>query len=188
MGEFLRVLLDSFAYLWPFRLVEQYERGVYYVCGRRVEIPRWMGGPDCKPGIPWPILPFFCEVRTVTTVRDVIATPIQTVTCRDGGTLTFSCTVSIEVEDANLAYNAVHQYAETVKEDVSAIMAEKLAEVEVDRFAPDARGRLVGGCRQALTAQLAAYGVRVTGLRLNNFVRNIPVGRLFNDQLYTNHG
>lgn len=187
MGDFLRLILDSIQYLWPFRIIEQFERGVYHVFGKPIRVPTWYGGPECTPGRLWIVIPFFTEIRTVVTVRDVIVTDVQTITCSDGGTLTFSATVSIAVSDANLAYNAVRQYAETVREDVSAILAERLAEVDVDRFKPEARGRLIGACRQSLGTQLAAYGVQVTSLRLNNFVRNIPVGRLFNDQLYPNN-
>lgn len=184
MGDFLRILLDSISYLWPFRIVAQYERGVYTVCGRRVAIPRRLGGPDAKCGVPWPIIPFFTDVKTVTVVRSTLTTPLQTITCQDGGTLTFSASAQVEVEDANLAFNAVHDWEETTAEDVAAVLAEKLAAVPVAKLEPDARARLIGDCRRALTAQVRDYGITILSLRFNNFVRNIRVFRIFNDQLY----
>lgn len=184
MGDFLRIVLDSISYLWPFRLVQEYERGVYYVAGRRVAVWKWLGGPDCRPGIPWPIVPFFTDVKTLIMVRSTLTTPLQTVTCMDGGTLTFSASVQVEIADPNLAYNAVHDWEETTTEDTAAILAEKLATVDAAKLEIDARGRLIGACRQALTAQVSVYGVRILSLRFNNFVRNIRVMRLFNDQLY----
>lgn len=185
MGDFLRVILDSISYLWPFRLVQEYERGVYYFCGKRVVIPRWLGGPDCRPGIPWIVLPFFCEVKTITVVRDTIVTPIQSITIRDGSILTFSASAQIEVDSADAAYNKVNSYAQTVSEDLAAVLAEKLAEVEPERLAPEVRGRLIGACKQSVGAAVGVYGVRVLSIRFNNFVRNARVYRLFNEQSYS---
>lgn len=184
MGDFLRIILDSISYLWPFRIVEQYERGIYVVAGRRVRVPAWLGGPDCKPGIPWPIIPFFTDVHTVTVVRATLTTPLQTVTCVDGSTLTFSASAQVEVADANLAFNAVETWKDTAAEDIAAILAEKLSEVEAARLAPESRSRLVGDCRRSLTMQVRDYGIAILSLRFNNFVRNVRVYRLFNDQLY----
>jgi regulator of protease activity HflC (stomatin/prohibitin superfamily) len=188
MGDFLRVLLDSISYLWPFAIVNQYERGVYYVLGRRVEVPRWYGGPDCRPGRLWVKVPFFTELRTIIVVRNTLVTPLQTITCQDGGTLTFSASAQVEVDDADAAYNKVSAWEETTTEDIAAALAEKLAETPAARLEPGGRGRLVGALRQSLQAQVGQYGVRIVALRFNNFVRNVRVYRLFNDQLYNGKG
>ena len=176
MGDFLRIILDSIQFLWPFRIVQEWERGVYYFCGKSVG--------ECRAGIPYPVIPWFCEIKTLTSVQDTVTTPLQTITTRDGGTLTFNATAQIRIENATFAYNKVAQYTETVVEDIAAILAEKLAEIDPERLAPEHRGRLIGACKQSLAATVGEYGVVIITLRFNNFVRNIRVYRFFNDQLF----
>lgn len=184
MGDLLRFLLDSIQYLWPFRIVEQFERGVYHVCGRRVAVPARLGGPDCRPGIPWPIIPFFTDVKIIAIKRTTLVIPKQTIDCLDGQTLTFSASAQVEIEDANLAYNEVDQWAETSTEDVASVLSDKLMRMDAAKFAPEERSKMIGECRRAITGLLATYGVRLVSLRFNNFTRKGIVVQLFNEQSF----
>lgn len=180
MEGFLRIILDSLQFLWPFAYVQQWERGVYYFCGKALF--------ECKAGIPYPKIPWFCEVRALTVVQDTVVTPLQTIMLKDGGTLTFSATAQIRIANVTSAYNKVAKHDETVIEDIAAILAEKLAEVGAERLAPEVRGRLIGACKQSLAATVGVYGIEILTLRFNNFVRDIRVYRLFNDQMYSMKG
>ena len=173
MGEFVRLFLDSIAYLWPFRIVMEWERANYYICGRF-----WK---TMKPGLKI-VLPFFTEIRSETSVPMVFVTPMQSIMLKDGGTLTFSATITLTVEDLNKAFNKVETWASTSTELASGILAEKLADTDSGKFDPENRGRLIGGCKVTLGNALAEYGVKVHALRFNNFVKNMRVYRLFNEQ------
>jgi regulator of protease activity HflC (stomatin/prohibitin superfamily) len=172
--DFLRLLLEIIQYIWPFRIVWQWEQGCLYICGRYRK--------TVGPGI-YPVIPYFMEVKTDSVVQDPVQTPLQTITLKAGGTLTFSAVVTLEIIDLGKAYNLVVTYENSSLELASAILAEKLTEVEEEQFGPEKRGRLVGACRQALNAKLGEFGVRATELRFNNFVRNMRAYRLLNDQL-----
>lgn len=180
-GDFFSLIKEFISYLWPFRIVEQYERGVYYFLGKVVQVPKWYGGPDCTAGHLWIVVPFFCDIKTLMVVRDTVVTPIQTIEVIGGKSLTFNASAQLEIEAIDLALNTVVKLKQTAAEDIAAILAEKLATVEPDKLEPEARGRLVGGCRQAISAAISKYGVRLLSLRFNNFVRNMRTYRLFQE-------
>lgn len=173
LTDFLRLLLDVIAYLWPLKIVWQWERGAFYAFGRYM----FDLGPGC-----WLKVPFFTDIKTEGVVTDTHQTPLQTITTKDGGTLTFSASMKLRVTDLGKSYNNVLNWDETAIEDASASLADKLAEVEADKFDPANRGRLIGACRTTLNNELGAYGITVDRLRFNNFVRNMPVYRLLQDQ------
>jgi regulator of protease activity HflC (stomatin/prohibitin superfamily) len=149
--------------------VMTWERGAYYICGR---FWRVMG-----PGLKF-VPPFFTELQIEGVVPSVFITPLQTITTRDGGTLTFSAAVTLELEDIGRAHNRVMNWDETALELTSGILAEKLAEVDAPRLDPEKRGRLVSSCVTELQKELGPYGIKVSSLRFNNFVRNMRVYRL----------
>jgi hypothetical protein len=173
VGEFVRLILDSISFLWPIHIVMEWERGNYYICGH---FWKTMG-----PG-PKLVIPFFTDIRTETAVPMVFVTPMQSIMLKDGGTLTFSATITLTVVDLDKAFNAVETWASTSTELASGILAEKLADTDSGLFEPEKRGRLIGGCKVTLGNALSEYGVKVHALRFNNFVKNMRVYRLFNEQ------
>lgn len=164
-----RFILEVLEFVWPFRKVMAWERGVLFVFGRYRR--------TLEPGV-YPIVWWFAEVRPVEVVRDNWTTPLQTITVRDGGTLTFSATASLEVFDAAEALTKVVDHAESAMEDVSAILADKLADLDAARLEPDRRRALLKTCTAAVNETLGSYGMRVTNLRFNNFIRDIRAYRL----------
>lgn len=174
MSDLLRLVLDALEKLAPFRVVRQWEHGLYYVAGRY----RGTVGPGLKL-----VFPFLCEVVRVPVVPEIYQTPLQTITLRGGDTLTFSASVTLCVADAFKAYNLVGHYQETVVELAAALLAEGLADADPKRFDP-ARGKrdnLLEELRGELDVATAEYGLRVTALRLNNFVRGVRTLRLLVD-------
>lgn len=178
MADLLRILLDVISFIWPLRIVWQWEMGAYYIIGRY-----WR---DVKPGL-YPVVPWFMDVRTEGFVSQTFVTPLQTITTKDGGTLTFSASMKLRVVSLGKAYNNVLQWSETAMEDASSALSEKLMDVEVNRLESAGRGRLLASCKQMLSQELEEYGLAIDEIRFNNFVRNMKVYRLFNDQAYRNN-
>jgi regulator of protease activity HflC (stomatin/prohibitin superfamily) len=173
-----RFILEIIGYLWPLSKVHPWEKGAYYFCG-------WYLG-DVGTGL-YPVIPWFLDLRVEGTISMTFVTPLQTITTQDGGTLTYSASVKLRVVNLGQAYNSVLEWHETALEDITAALSEKLAEVDVQRLEPASRGRLIGACKRTLDTELDSYGVGVDRLRFNNFVRNMRVYRLFNDQVVSNH-
>lgn len=173
MADFLRLLLDSIAYIWPLRMVKQWQRGGYYVFGR------WKH--EVGPGI-WPVVPWFTEVHEVDVVEEIVNTPKQDVTLSDGSLLVFSASATIAVTDVKAALNAVQQYEQTAAEAVEAVLAERLAQVNADRLNWESRGRLFADLRRWVQDELTPYGVELRKLRFRSFVVRAKAHRLIVDQ------
>jgi len=167
--NWLQTLITVFSYLWPFRVVEQWERGVLYVWARHWR--HWPARPSdwtVSPGI-YPIIPYFTEVRPGTVVRGVTGTPLLQITARDGTLVTFSAAMTWYILDVAKAWNCTDRVIETGQELLAAVCAEKLAEVEPSRLDGDKRKRLVADMIRWLNAEMAFMGCSVEALRFTNF-------------------
>jgi regulator of protease activity HflC (stomatin/prohibitin superfamily) len=183
MESLAKLLMDVVTLLWPFHLVKTWEQGLYFVCGRY----QW----TCRPGLKL-VIPWFCEVKCVSIVPEIETTPLQTVTLRDGQTLTYSASLTIQVVDAERAYNRVGHWSETIIELSAGVVSACLADAEPRRIIDPSRSKrenLLDEIRDEINAVASAYGVEVRALRLNNFALGIPTLRLLMDKsvLETKH-
>jgi regulator of protease activity HflC (stomatin/prohibitin superfamily) len=176
MTEFLRLLLDAIAYIWPLRIVRHWERGGYYVLGR------WW--KEVKPGV-YPVVPWFTEVLEVSMAEAIVGTGRQDITLADGSMLSFSATATVKVVDPYKALNAVNDYDATMQELLSSVLAERLAAVDAERLTPDKRGRLMPDLRRWLGDEALEYGIEVKRVRFTSFVTNVKTHRLLIDQAAT---
>lgn len=174
MGDFLRLILDSISFLWPIRFVHQYEGGGYYVFGRM----RFL----LKPGRLYPIVPWFCDVKTLTVVSHRVTGGRQDITMQDGTTLSFEGKAEVEIFDVDKALNEVDDYQHAVQLDMGAVLAEALATEDPDRLRPRRRGTLFKELTVAVSKQTERYGVRVSDVGFISFVLKVRAHRLFIDQ------
>ena len=172
MGDFLRMVLDSIQFIWPLRIVQEWERGGYYLRGR------WWR--EVGPGL-YAVLPWFTEVRCISVVPAIVSTGRQDITLSDGTLLSFTASATVRVVNLNLAVNSVDSYTETTQELVSAVLADKLAEVDASRFTPEKRSRLLADLRRWVAPEAATFGVEITQLRFTTFVTNARTFRLMQD-------
>lgn len=173
MSDFLGRILDAIEYLWPFRVVKIYERGVFYIWGfvwRNV-------GPGLKV-----FVPFFMQIDIYLVCPDVRTLPRQDITLKDGRLLTFQVAVAIEVIDLVAADTKVANYIESTQEISMGIIADRLMEIEPSRFDSENRGRLIGGLKQSINAALSPFGCRCTELWFTQFALGARPYRVFTDQ------
>lgn len=171
--NFLETLLGFLEKLWPFQVVDQWERGVFYVCGRALK-------RVLKPGV-YPYIPFFMRIDTAPVVPSLVSSPLLTVTLTDKNTLSFSVTAQVRVVDAWKAINEIDDYEESVSELISSTVAEKLAEVDAARLDPEKRKRLVSDLVRWVNGETEQYGLRVDAIRFTNFAINLRSYRLMMD-------
>lgn len=169
MTDFVRLLVEIIGFIWPFRMVDQWEAGVYYVFGKATRV--------VGPGV-WPVVPWFMEVRTVNVVPDVFSTEEQTIELQGSGTLTFSASVRLRVTDASLALNHVVDHEDNAVEDVAAVLADTLAEMPEERLEPEKRRALLRRCIIDVNKVTGAYGIEVEAIRFTNFIRDVRAYRL----------
>lgn len=174
LSDFLRLITEVIQFIWPFRIVSEWEHGVYYVNG---QVWREVG-----PGL-YPVVPWFCDVRTVDMVPGIVSTRRQDITVADGTILSFAASAWACVTDATAAMNRVDQYLVTVREVVEAVLADRLAAVDVERLAPDKRARLLADCRKWIEMETQPFGVEITKVRFTSFVTRVKAHRLLVDQV-----
>jgi hypothetical protein len=170
--ELWRFLIELVQTLWPLREVEQWERGVRFWCRRPVG--------TVGPGLHM-VLPYFGDVRAVSTVPAVITTPLLTITLSDGATCTYGLSATVGVTDPQAALCEVDDYTETSQELLTSIPAEALATMDTARLAHDARGRLLAALRTRANTHTQRFGVEVRELRFTTFALNLRTYRLLTD-------
>lgn len=180
MLNWFQTIIEVARYLWPFRIVHQWERGALYIFGRYIA---------SLPAFVYPIIPYFTDVKPTSVVWGVISTPMLTVTTRDGkGTVTFSAAATLRIADLGKAYNKIDNVSETMRELLAAVTAERLAELDPDRLDGDRRARLLNSLVGWLNEELEFCGLEVQAVRFTNFVVNMRVFRLMTDTALLNTG
>lgn len=172
MTELVRLIWELASTLVPFRLVRQWEHGVYFWCGRYQF--------TAHPGL-LVVVPYLCDVKCVSMVPEIETTPLQTVTMRDGRTITYSASLTIKVVDAAAAYNRVGHWSETTVELAAGVISEHFGDEDPVRIVDPSRGKrdnVLEEVREEINKKLADYGVVVEAIRLNNFVLNVRTVRL----------
>ena len=172
MGDFGRLVIDLIGFLWPFRLVEMWERGGFYIFGRY-----WRDvGPGCYPMVPW-----FMQVRCLSVVDRVEACGRQDITLSDGSSLSFDATALVRIVDVNLALNSIHDCDHSAATLLGSIIAEKLAEIDAERLQPAKRKRVFTDLERWVDAETIKFGVTTKDLRFTSFVMGARVHRLLMD-------
>lgn len=173
MGELVRLVIDTIAYVWPFRIVRPWERAGFMVLGK------WW--KEIGPGL-YIIVPFFMDVHAVSVAEAIAGTPRLDITLTDGRTLSFSATCTAHIEDVRKAVCDVDDFATTTQELLASVLADKLADVDVERLSPQKRGRLFADLRRWVADEAAKYGVAVTAIRFTSFVVGARTYRHLVDQ------
>lgn len=167
MGDFLQTLFNALAYFWPFRIVNQWEKGLYIVNGTVVRpwrIMRWSRGPVntdgsdlCDPGL-YLTIPWFVVMHEVNMCWDVVNSERLDVVLKDNRTLTVSVVAMMRVTDPVAAYLGFQDYSADRVGLLRATVADELSSAESERFAPDRRGMLLG---RTLLAAVQKMGKRI---------------------------
>lgn len=173
MGELVRLILDSIGFLWPIRIVEESERAGRFFCGH------WW--QEVGPG--WYFnVPFFMKVEPLSIAKGIVATPRLDIPLSDGNRLSFSASATCRVVDVKLALLAMDDYKETTQELLSAVIADKLMDVDAERVRnPEKRGRLFSDLRRWVQDEANEFGLEMSRVRFTSLVVDAPVMRLLND-------
>ncbi len=176
-------LLRSF---WPFEEIPPWCRGVYYVWGRHWR--HWPARRELGWTVPcgiWFVPPFFTVLRVVSTAPGVTASPLQQITAKDGTPISFSAAMTWIIKDPVAALHNVEKVLETGQELLSAVCAEKLAEVDPRRLDGAERGRLIASMKKWVNGELGKFGCEAIDIRFTNFIvgdKGVHTVRLLQDR------
>lgn len=173
LGEIFGFIRDTIQFIWPLTIVHEYEEGGVYEFGHFIRVV----GPGC-----WPILPWFTKVMTVCKAPKPVATGRQDITLKNGHVLSFEAVATMQVMNTEKALNAIEDYHHSAGILLASILAEKLADVEPERFEPNRRGRLFSSLESTVKTEAEEYGISITRIRFTSFVLNTPTYRLLIDR------
>ena len=161
MGILWQFLVDIVMELWPIRHVQGWETG----------IRTWMNRPktEKRPGI-YLVLLVLGDILTITTVPFVTVGSRQDITLKDGTPLNFAASAWVQVTNATDARFNVDDYEQSVTEIMEAVLAERLAEVDIDRFETVAKRRnFLKELTKLANEETNVFGVTVHRVWFSNF-------------------
>lgn len=173
ISEIVQLLVSVIEFIWPFKIVHQWERGRFYCFGR-------MYFGELKPGLYF-FIPWFMRIIEVEDAYVPITTPRQDITIKDGRLLSFAAAAQLRVADSDLAINSVEHYHDSAKTLMASFLAQEMVEADPDRFAPDRRKRLFTSLEQRLATEAAKFGVELRDLSFTSFVLAPRAYRLLSD-------
>lgn len=178
MGDFLRVILDSISFLWPFRVVKQYERCVYYCCGKVVRTRFFLF--SAAPGLKF-LIPFFCDVKVYSVTEQVFTLPRQPIRLKDGKTLILRGVVVCEIDDIFAAELNVSNYTESTHEIASCTIADYLSDFTSEELDAANRRRILSTLRARVQKDVGNYGFKVKRISFSQFLLPQRVYHVIND-------
>lgn len=168
-GDFLGRLLEFFEFLWPLFKIEQWEGGIYSVFGKF----RKVLGPGIYPRVPW-----FVTIHSTSLAWRPLHSGRHDITLKDGKVFTFEAVAMFRVRDLRKSMVVVHDDEHAMLSLLISALAEKLAEVDPDRFLPDRRGRLYSSLQSLVTEEAAEFGLEVKWVRFTTFILDPKTYRL----------
>jgi regulator of protease activity HflC (stomatin/prohibitin superfamily) len=172
VGDALVRFAEWLRELWPFRIVDAYEHGVVTILGRYWKTV----GPGVYPCIPW-----FTDVVGYSVVPAIVQTPRLDIELQDGTAVSFVASATVRVTDVRLAILTVDNYTETTVELLSAVLAEKLAEVDTGRLDPEKKRRLLADLVRWANEEASEYGIEISKLRFTTFIKRPRFYRVLGD-------
>jgi len=166
--QLIETLTDKFWLLSPFVVLNQYERGVLLRWGlfKRVVEP----GPCWK----WPVMD---EVLTTEYIQQTLSTQSQTLTTRDGVSVTLSAVIQYEIDDVRRYLLDVYEGEDAISDNVIAAIEYNVGRSYYEDLSNvTLRGKVLARVRR----NVKEYGVGVKWLAFADKTKTIPL-RLIQD-------
>jgi regulator of protease activity HflC (stomatin/prohibitin superfamily) len=188
LNELWQLVVNSIEFLWPFKIVNQWERALYLVNGHVVVPWRWvacdrdlrtpMTSKELPPGL-YLRLPFFTDVHSAAISWNYVESHRLDLTLKDGRTASFEAVAKMRLVDIYGAYVGYYDFDVDIVAAFRAAISETLVTADPERFEPERRGRLLGtSLLQATRAAVAPIGHEVESVQVTTFVLQPKVFRL----------
>ena len=165
--ELLRTLVT-----WWF-LVEPWEQAIRVRCGKHVRL--------FEKGVYWKI-PFFDMVYKQNVRRRVSGIPVQTLTAKDGKSLTIYGSIGYKIADVLKLHMALHDAEQSVQQEILGLVSRYVCEHEIVNCTPRQITEFVN-----CNLDLQKYGLADVEFFLQGYVSNVRTYRVLQDMIYS-HG
>ena len=169
--SWLELLAHYLRQVWPLWIVKSFQQGIRFRNGRDVALLR--------PGVYFAWW-WFEEIEAVNVVPRVINLPSQTITTKDGKTVTFSANVEFHIENARAYYCAVYDADHSLRNAAMGHLARKIREWTLDELQTH-QSDLERSLERTLTTYVKDWGVVIRDVRLTDLTASRGY-RLFADQ------
>lgn len=167
IGDFLYKLFDWIGAIIPFRIVQQWERGVRMLWGRtRTEL---------RPGLHW-FWPLAGDILTVAATPRIVELDHQTVQVDVDRSLTFSLTVRYRVTSAKRLYESIWDADSTIQDAARGIAGHHASWLEGSESGTDFAAKVLVD----VSEEVADWGIEVEDIGVCNFAF-VPALRLMTD-------
>ena len=168
--QFLEYIFNSFK-IWV--IVQPWEAGIRVRLGKKVK--------RLKKGLYFKI-PYVDSVYVQETRLRVVSMPVQTLTTKDGKTVTFSAVLGYTVEDVEILYKTVYHTEQTViniamSDSTEYILSTDLRDINFETIESVILHKING----------AKYGLNMSYYKMTNFAA-VRTFRLIQDQNWFHEG
>lgn len=178
LADLLNTLVQIAAYIWPFRIINQWERGLYTIFGR-------IYFRELGPGL-YPVIPWFCDVKEIPVSWDYVESGRLDLIIKDGRTLSCEIIAKMRVVQLQVAWVAFHDYEIDRRKMLRAVVSTALREADAERFEPARRGRLLGSSLlKAVQDGAAPIGCEVETVDVTTFILGARTYRLITESAST---
>lgn len=163
---------ENIAALVPFRFVRSYQRAVRF----------WLGqpGPELGAGFWW-VIPGLLTIEIVDTRADTSNLPTQSVTLKDGRSVTFSANVEFEIVDAVAYLTGVQQFDFSITNVAMSHLAKRVRAWTWDELVAEQRA-LELSLRDTMTTRAKRWGVQINDVGITDLTC-AKTFRLYGDPL-----
>jgi len=185
LNDLWQLVVQFAEFLWPFRIISQWERALYLVNGRVVIPWRWVAfrwqaldSQELPPGL-YLVFPFFATIHQVAIAWDYVDSGRLDLTLKTGEALSCEAVAKMRVVDLYKAYVGFHDYEIDRRAMLKAAISETLVEADAERFESGKRGRLLGSSLlKAVRDGASDLGHEVESVQVTTFVLKPKVFRL----------
>lgn len=166
----LEAVFNNVLQLLPCRIVHSFERGVLFHMGTDVRA--------LEPGLHW-FIPFVQSIEVVNVAPETRNLVTQTVTTKDGHSVTFSANVCYRIVDARVMYTAVQDFDGSMEAYAMVHLARAISRLTLAQLKRN-RAQIERQFARALSRRVKAWGARIEYVGLTDLTE-ARAFRLFGD-------
>lgn len=162
MNAFFGFLRDFWRELWPVRVIYSYQRGVRFWKGRVNEA-------QLEPGLHL-VCPYFGEIQIVNVAEDYLDLAVQSITTKDGKSVSFSANVGFTITDAVQNFCNIQDFESNMGRAATNHLARKVRGWTWDELC-EYQTELERSLRETLTTKARKWGVTILEVGLTDLVQ-----------------